>query len=412
MPNNENQEPAIGVRSEVGRLRRVLVHRPDLSLRRLTPSNHDELLFDDMLWVRKAREEHDVFVDTLNDRGVEVLRLGDLLEETLRNEEAKAWLLERRVNADSVGPLLEEPLRETLSAMASDRLADHLIGGIVGAEVSIDAESLRLATLDAMDFVLPPLPNHLFARDTSCWVGEGVSINPMAKPARRQEALNLEAVYRFHPAFLEKRFDVWFGSEHPKGDGVTIEGGDVMPITGETLLVGMSERTTPQAVEQFAGQLFASGALEQIIAGRIPKDRSYMHLDTVMTMVDLDAFVVYPPVVENIHAWRITPSGGGGLKIQPEQSFLDAVAEALGQTRLRLISTGGDEYESQREQWDDGNNLLAIEPGVVIAYDRNVDTNTKLRREGIEVITIPGSELSRGRGGAHCMSCPIARDPI
>jgi len=402
---------ALGVHSEVGRLRRVLVHRPDLSLRRLTPRNSAELLFDDVLWVKRAREEHDVFVDALRDRGVEVLHLRHLLAETMEIPEARAWLLDRKVTPGSVGPLLTEPLRAWLDEMDSGELARFLIGGVARAEMPSTPTSLHFNRLGSNEFVLPPLPNHLFTRDTSCWVGGGVSLNPMAKAARQHETLHLEAVYRFHPSFAGQDFPIWFGGSHAVYGAATIEGGDVMPIGRGTVLIGMGERTTPHAVEALAASLLAAGAAEQVIAAELPRERSYMHLDTVMTMVDRDAFVIFPEVVERIRGWRLTWRDGG-LSVRETPGFLDAVAGALGVEELRLITTGGDTYEAEREQWDDGNNVLAVEPGVVIAYDRNTDTNTKLRKAGIEVITMPGFELSRGRGGAHCMSCPLLRDGI
>lgn len=412
---NGTSEAKLGVHSEVGRLRRVLVHRPDLSLRRLTPRNCADLLFDDVLWVKRAREEHDVFVDTLRERGVEVLLLRDLLTETMREPKARTWLLERKIRDSVVGPFLTDRLRGYLEDMPAEDLARNLIGGVARAELPFQHESLYFGRLRENEFVLPPLPNHLFTRDTSCWVADGVSVNPMAKPARRQESLNLEAIYSFHPAFAGSEFDVWFGgndTDAGNGNGAaTIKGGDVMPIGHRTVLVGMGERTTPQAVEALAQQLLQANAVDQVIAAELPRERSYMHLDTVMTMVDRDAFVIFPEVVHRIRGWHLRLADSR-VTIEQAPDFLDAVAEALGVERLRTITTGGDEYEAEREQWDDGNNVLAIEPGVVIAYDRNVDTNTKLRKAGIEVITIPGFELSRGRGGAHCMSCPIARDPI
>lgn len=411
MVANHADATSLGVESEVGRLRRVLVHRPDLSLRRLTPKNASDLLFDDVLWVKRAREEHDVFVDALRDRGVEVLLLRDLLAQTMDLAEARSWLLERKVTSGTVGPLLADPLREWLLDLESGELAKLLIGGVARAELPRSYDSLHFHRLGSNEFVLPPLPNHLFTRDTSCWVGPGVSLNPMAKPARQHETLHLEAIYRFHPSFAGQDFPIWFGGADHAYGAATVEGGDVMPIGRGTVLIGMGERTTPQAVEALASSLLAGGAVKQVIAAELPRERSYMHLDTVMTMVDRDAFVIFPEVVNRIRGWRLTGSDGA-LKIEEMESFIDALADALGVGDLRLITTGGDEYEAEREQWDDGNNVLAVEPGVVIAYDRNVDTNTKLRKAGIEVITIPGFELSRGRGGAHCMSCPLLRDGI
>ncbi len=420
--------PAFGVHSEAGKLRTVLVHRPGLSLERLTPHNRTEFLFDDVVWVQRAQLEHDAFTDVLRDHDVEVLYLDKLLAETIAaSVEARRFIVERAVSSYTVGLSLVDELQAFLMDVSPERLAGILLDGLLAAECDgLDMAALSRHSLGAVmaepdTFVLPPLPNSLFTRDPSAWLYGGVVLPPLFWHARRLEVANVSAIYRFHPRFVSEDFSFWYP---PSGDaerfavedfghGASLEGGDVMPIGNRTVLIGMGERSTGRMVEHIARSLFDAGEADRVIAARMQQARSYMHLDTVFNILDRDAVTVYPPVVDAMRVFSIRPDGSGeGFDITEERSLLAAVSDALGVVELRAVATGGDVFRSSREQWDDANNVVAIEPGVVVAYSKNPETNANLRQAGIEVIEIEGSELGKGRGGCHCMTCPLSRDPM
>jgi arginine deiminase len=403
--------PALGAHSEVGHLRSVVVHRPDLAHERLSPTNCHELLFDDVIWVRRARQEHDAFVDLMRGRGTEVLLLHSLLAETLEDADARTWILTRRLRPEEATTVLSGQLIDWMAEMPPDELATRLTGGVLASELPPEIGSVVGRAMRPTDFVLPPLPNQLFTRDTSAWIYGGVSLSTMFWPARRHETLNVEAIYRFHPRFRDQGFPIWFGGFDHDWGAATIEGGDVMPVGDGVLLVGQGERSTARAVSILAQNLFAAGAARLVIGAQMPRERAAMHLDTVFTFCDRDVVTIYEPVVAQILPILFRPDGNGGVAATlSDRSFLDEVRDALGIEDLKIVTTAGDEFEAERTQWDDGNNVVALEPGVVVAYERNEATNAKLSKAGIEVLTIAGQELGRGRGGGHCMTCPIARE--
>ena len=413
------KELRVGVWSEIGKLRRVLVCAPGLAHDRLTPDTADELLYDDVLWVQQARRDHFDFVAKMEDRGVEVLQFDDLLEDIMGNPEARSWVLDRKITPDQVGIGISKEVRPWLDEMPADRLAELLIGGIPFHEVPKEVAgpfTTAFASSSKAGFVIKPLPNTQFMRDNSSWIFNGVTLNPMYWPARRQETLLTTGVYKFHPAFAGAEYNVWLGD--PEGEphdygAVSLEGGDVMPLGKGIVLIGMGERSSRQAISEVAQNLFKAGAAERVIIAVLPRSRAAMHLDTVFTFCNTDVLTAFAPVIDHAKAITLRPDdkAPSGIDVAVEsKGLVEVVGDALG-VSFTVVETAGDIYGIQREQWNDANNVVALEPGVVVGYDRNTLTNTALRKAGIEVITIDASELGRGRGGGRCMTCPILRDP-
>ncbi|MCG5430955.1 arginine deiminase [Mycobacterium sp. MYCO198283] len=399
---------ALGVNSEVGTLRAVILHRPGPELQRLTPRNNDALLFDGLPWVARAQEEHDAFADLLRSRGVEVLLLGELLTEALASGAARMHGIGAAVDARRLGHPLAQQLSEYLRTLQPAELARVLMAGMTFTELPF-TDSAELSLVRRMhhgaDFVIDPLPNLLFTRDSSFWVGPKVAITSLALPARARETSLTDVIYAHHPRFIGVR-------RAYESRSAPVEGGDVLHLAPGVVAVGVGERTTPAGAEALARSLFDDDLAHTVLAVPIAQQRAQMHLDTVCTMVDRDAVVMYPNIVDSLSAFVIRRLPGGRVELSDAAPFVTAAATAMGIDRLRVIATGLDPVTAEREQWDDGNNTLAVAPGVVVAYERNSETNSRLEDAGIEVLRISASELGTGRGGPRCMSCPAARDPL
>ena len=404
---DEGRRPS--VRSEVGQLRSVLLHRPGMEMHRITPSNKDELLFDELLWVEHAQREHDAFAEVLRDAGAEVLYLEELLAEVLADTDLAAETVAAHVTDKTCGPQAVGRVRDYLLSLETDELVDHLIGGVSLEEVG-PGPGLVSAVTPANEMLLQPLPNTVFMRDSSAWIGEGVVLSPMSRLVRRRETQLLRLVYTRHPRFDGTR--IWFGHEDVEHYPSTFEGGDVLVVGERGLAIGMSERTTAAGVEALAVRLFEDDVVDRVLAVDLPKVRSAMHLDTIVTQVDVDAFITYPSMTSTLRCYQVQPDRDGGVAVQEVDSLARGLAWAAGIDQVRAIEPALGSTRAEREQWNDANNTLAVRPGEVIVYERNVATNEILEAAGIRIHAIPSYELPRGRGGPRCMSCPVERDAV
>ena len=401
-----------GADSEVGRLRTVMLHRPGLELKRLTPRNNDRLLFDGIPWVSRAQDEHDAFAGALREREVEVVYLTDLLTETFAAESARHDAITRALASLHLGDTMRRYLTGLLHDATPAELTECLTAGIRNDEVG-GGFGLVTSLLARDDFLIDPLPNLLFTRDSSVWIQDRVAVTSLAMPARSRETHLTDLIYSEHPRFVGTEQIHGWHHEH-------VEGGDVLLMAPGVIAVGVGERTTPAGAERLARQVFHAGLAHTVLAVPIAQERATMHLDTVCTMVDADKVVMYPNVAHNLKAWAVTLVDGSGgsddtdleLHVAEAEPFLVAAAKAMQIDTLHNIDTGLDPVTAEREQWDDGNNTLALAPRMAVAYERNDETNDRLEEAGIEVVKIAGSELGSGRGGPRCMSCPISREPL
>jgi len=407
--DNAPMKHGAAIHSEVGALQSVIIHRPDLELSRITPDNKDELLFDELIWLERAQEEHDAFADLMRIAGAEVLYIDDLLTEVMTDRSIAEAVIAEHVTQDLCGARLAERVRSFLAELPPENLVRHLIGGVTLDEVGA-TEGLVATLHGPNDFLLPPLPNVVFMRDSSIWIGDGVVLSPMNRLVRRRESNLLRLVYSHHPRFSDA--PIWFGNEPGEHFPASVEGGDVLVVGDRGIAVGVSERTSPTGAAALTARLFEEGVIDRVLVVELPKERSTMHLDTVVTMVDRDRFVLYPRIRSRVRAFQVTPGPELGLHVEGEIGLIEGLAWAAGLESADVIEPAMTSIQADREQWNDANNTFAIAPGEVIAYERNVATNEVLEDAGVVVHRMPSYELPRGRGGPRCMTCPVARAPL
>jgi arginine deiminase len=403
----------IDVTSEIGALKKVMLHRPGKEVENLVPEYLGRLLFDDIPYIKVAVEEHDAFAQLLRHNGVEVLYLENLAADAICNDTIKTeFINEFLTESGIVSKKVFDALKEYLIKMPPQELIYTVMAGIRKEVISLNGDNL-LSELagDEYAFYLDPMPNLYFTRDPAAAIGRGISINRMNTEARRRETLFIKYIYKYNPLFSGQDIPLWYNRDNR----FSIEGGDQLVLSSSTIAIGCSERTSPEGIESFASNLFDEHEeFKRILVFDIPKCRAFMHLDTVFTMIDFDKFTIHPGISPTLQVFEITKGSNGGLNIKNENTSLkEALKKALHLPAVQLIECGGgDRIIAGREQWNDGSNTLAIAPGTVITYDRNYVTNDILDTNGIKVLPIKSSELSRGRGGPRCMSMPLNRERL
>ncbi len=403
----------IHVTSEIGKLKTVMLHRPGREIENITPDSMYRLLFDDIPYLPIAQEEHDYFAQTLRDQGIEVLYFEKLAAEALADQDVKGEFVDRMVaESGYAAGLIHDVLKEYLLAMNTQDMVNKIFEGVRREEIDLPHMTLQQAAEDTeWPFVMDPMPNAYFTRDPQASIGDGLSINRMTFPARQRESLITEYIIKYHPRFAGQ-VNVWRDRNHE----THIEGGDELVLSDHVFAIGISQRTTADAIEDIAKNLFKKSNYDTVIAIKIPHNHAMMHLDTVFTMIDYDKFTVHPAILdENGHVdnWVLHPGKDGEITMEHHTDIKEVLKKALNKDDIDLIPTGnGDPIIAAREQWNDGSNTLAIAPGEVVTYNRNYVSNDLLRKHGILVHEVRSSELSRGRGGPRCMSCPIVREDL